>query len=100
MGLPVEVSDLRKVFRKKNEERVAVDGVSFTVGHGEIFGLLGPNGAGKSTTIRMLSTLLEPTSGPPRAPCASAATTPGARPGRSAPTWAASSPASGAPIGR
>ena len=51
------------MFRKKKEERVAVAGVSFTVGQGEIFGLLGPNGAGKSTTIRMLSTLLEPTAG-------------------------------------
>ncbi|MCL5994943.1 MAG: ATP-binding cassette domain-containing protein [Chloroflexi bacterium] len=41
----------------------AVDGVSLGIRHGEIFGLLGPNGAGKSTTIRMLCTLLEPTSG-------------------------------------
>ena len=41
----------------------AVDGVSFSVPRGEIFGFLGPNGAGKSTTIRMLCTLLEPTSG-------------------------------------
>src|ERR1700755_3134332 len=41
----------------------AVDGISFTVEHGEIFGLLGPNGAGKSTLIRMLVTLIEPTSG-------------------------------------
>ena len=41
----------------------AVDGVSFEVKQGEIFGFLGPNGAGKSTTINMLTTLLPPTSG-------------------------------------
>lgn len=41
----------------------AVDGVNLQIQRGEIFGLLGPNGAGKSTTIRMLCTLLEPTSG-------------------------------------
>jgi ABC-2 type transport system ATP-binding protein len=41
----------------------AVDGVDLQIQRGEIFGLLGPNGAGKSTTIRMLCTLLEPTSG-------------------------------------
>ena len=41
----------------------AVDGISFTVAKGEIFGLLGPNGAGKSTLIRMLTTLLPPTAG-------------------------------------
>ncbi|HZY41051.1 MAG TPA: ABC transporter ATP-binding protein [Anaerolineae bacterium] len=41
----------------------AVDGVDLHIRRGEVFGLLGPNGAGKSTTIRMLCTLLEPTSG-------------------------------------
>src|ERR1700730_16905282 len=41
----------------------AVDGVSFTVGRGEIFGFLGANGAGKTTTLRMLCGLLAPTSG-------------------------------------
>jgi ABC-2 type transport system ATP-binding protein len=44
----------------------AVDGVDLRIGKGEVFGLLGPNGAGKSTTIRMLCTLLEPTSGTAR----------------------------------
>jgi ABC-2 type transport system ATP-binding protein len=44
----------------------AVDGISFSVKHGEIFGLLGPNGAGKSTLIRMMTTLIEPTSGTAR----------------------------------
>jgi ABC-2 type transport system ATP-binding protein len=48
---------------KKFGDFTAVDGVSFAVESGEIFGLLGPNGAGKSTLIRMLTTLLPPTSG-------------------------------------
>ncbi|MBT9143298.1 MAG: Daunorubicin/doxorubicin resistance ATP-binding protein DrrA [Dehalococcoidia bacterium] len=51
--------DLHKSF---NEHR-AVNGVSFTIYKGEIFGLLGPNGAGKTTIIRMLSTVLEPDRG-------------------------------------
>jgi len=51
--------DLHKSFN----EFKAVNGVSFTIHKGEIFGLLGPNGAGKTTTIRMLSTVLEADSG-------------------------------------
>jgi ABC-2 type transport system ATP-binding protein len=47
-------------------ETLAVDHISLGVPHGEIFGLLGPNGAGKSTTIKMLTTLLEPSSGTAR----------------------------------
>lgn len=55
-------------FRKREPraEFTAVDGVDLDIRRGEIFGLLGPNGAGKSTTIRMLCTLLEPTSGTAR----------------------------------
>jgi ABC-2 type transport system ATP-binding protein len=48
---------------RKFGQLTAVDRVNLTVGHGSIFGLLGPNGAGKSTTIKMLTTLLDPTSG-------------------------------------
>ncbi|MBI5695359.1 MAG: ATP-binding cassette domain-containing protein [Nitrospirae bacterium] len=48
---------------KRFESTAAVDGVSFTVGPGEVFGFLGPNGAGKSTTINILCTLLSATSG-------------------------------------
>lgn len=51
------------VFRKKHMTVEAVKGISFDVDHGELFGLLGPNGAGKTTTIKMLTTLLIPTSG-------------------------------------
>jgi ABC-2 type transport system ATP-binding protein len=55
----ISVVDLVKRF----EDVIAVDGLSFNVGVGEIFGLLGPNGAGKSTIINILSGILEPTSG-------------------------------------
>ncbi len=51
------------LFRKKKELKKAVDNVSFSIRQGEIFSLLGPNGAGKTTTIKMLATLLIPTSG-------------------------------------
>ena len=53
------VEDLHKSFN----EYKAVNGVSFTIDKGEIFGLLGPNGAGKTTTIRILSTVLWPEQG-------------------------------------
>ena len=55
----IKVTNLTKRFK----EFVAVDGISFEVKKGEIFAFLGPNGAGKSTTIKMLTTLLRPTSG-------------------------------------
>jgi len=60
----IEARLLTKVFRdrKKGEIR-GVDAVSFTVRPGQIYGLLGANGAGKTTTLRMLATLLKPTSG-------------------------------------
>ena len=48
---------------KKFGDFTAVDGISFAVEPGEFFGLLGPNGAGKSTLIRMLTTLIPPSSG-------------------------------------
>ena len=54
--------DVRSIV-KKFGSFTAVNGVSFAVDEGEIFGLLGPNGAGKSTLIRMLTTLLPPTAG-------------------------------------
>src|SRR5690242_18644296 len=55
----VQVLDLVKTFDKIE----AVQGISFNISKGEIFGLLGPNGAGKSTTINMMCGYLEPTSG-------------------------------------
>jgi ABC-2 type transport system ATP-binding protein len=55
----IEVANLEKCFG----EHTAVDHISFSIEKGEAFGLLGPNGAGKTTTIRMLITLIPPTSG-------------------------------------
>ena len=55
----IEVDNLRKHY----EGHWAVRGVSFAVQEGEIFGFIGPNGAGKTTSIRIISTLLEPTAG-------------------------------------
>ena len=66
----IEVSELRRTYRtntgvvrRKPLEVEAVRGISFSIAEGELFGLLGPNGAGKTTTIKMLITLLLPTSG-------------------------------------
>jgi ABC-2 type transport system ATP-binding protein len=66
----VELDGLRKEFplrgrdnRKNGATFVAVDNVTCQIDQGEVFGLLGPNGAGKTTTIKMISTLLRPTSG-------------------------------------
>ncbi|MCL2883143.1 MAG: ABC transporter ATP-binding protein [Coriobacteriia bacterium] len=69
----IEVQKITKAFRLSAKQkriehtqqtlRVAVDGLSFAVESGEIFGLLGPNGAGKTTTLRILSTLIKPDSG-------------------------------------
>ena len=65
----IEVADLTRTFRSRSRLRrtvrtvEAVRGISVAVERGELFGLLGPNGAGKTTTIKMLITLLLPTSG-------------------------------------
>lgn len=60
----IEAFGLTKVFKdKKRGEIKAVDNLSFTCRPGQIYGLLGANGAGKTTTLRLLATLLKPTSG-------------------------------------
>jgi sodium transport system ATP-binding protein len=62
MALLVE-SLSKRFYEKQRGEFMACDDVSFTVADGEIFGLLGPNGAGKTTTLRIIATILSPTSG-------------------------------------
>ena len=52
-----------KDLAKKYDDKVAVNGISFSVHEGELFGFLGPNGAGKTTTVRCISTLTNMTSG-------------------------------------
>jgi len=61
----VSADNLKKIFRDfwRRPKKLAVDGVSFAIRKGEVFGLLGPNGSGKSTTIKMLLGLLQPTAG-------------------------------------
>ena len=67
----VECIDLRRTFRlggmlRRKGEVEALRGVSLEIPRGQVFGLLGPNGAGKTTTVRILATLLHPTSGEAR----------------------------------
>src|SRR5438093_7528874 len=62
----VEVEDLRREFKGKEGRVLALDGVDLKVREGEVYGVLGPNGAGKTTMIRILSTLLLPSSGSAR----------------------------------
>jgi ABC-2 type transport system ATP-binding protein len=66
----IELRDIHRTFqtttgtiRRRRKDVVALDGLSLAVPEGELFGLLGPNGAGKTTTIKILTTLLIPTSG-------------------------------------
>jgi ABC-2 type transport system ATP-binding protein len=61
----IEICNLTKIYEGKGADKVkkAVDGISFSVNPGEVFGFLGPNGAGKTTTIRMMIGLLKPTEG-------------------------------------
>jgi sodium transport system ATP-binding protein len=59
----IEIQGLRKSFKTRGGEIIAVDDVSFAARDGEITGLLGPNGAGKTTTLRMLYTLMAPDAG-------------------------------------
>ena len=59
----VKVFEPRGFFRRNGKPVRAVDGLSFQVQRGAIFGLLGPNGAGKTTTLKILNTLVRPTSG-------------------------------------
>jgi ABC-2 type transport system ATP-binding protein len=59
----IQTHDLRRTFKTRSGAVEAVQGVDLSVAAGEIFGFLGPNGAGKTTTLRMLATLIAPTSG-------------------------------------
>ena len=59
----IDAIGLTKIYKSRRAERVAVDGISFSVGEGEFFSFLGPNGAGKTTTIQMMVALLAPSRG-------------------------------------
>jgi ABC-type multidrug transport system ATPase subunit len=67
MTEPVIVEQLKKTYFDDSRGEVrAVQGINFSCAVGEIFGLLGANGAGKTTTLRMLATIMKPTSGTAR----------------------------------
>ena len=69
----IEIKNLTKIFKltkkmkkelkTKDSEKIAVNNINLNIKEGEIFGILGTNGAGKTTTLRIISTLLKPTSG-------------------------------------
>ena len=59
----IKVENISKSYGKKNQKILAVDGVSFSIEKGEIFGLIGPDGSGKTSIFRMLTTVLLPDSG-------------------------------------
>ena len=66
--LAVECSELGRVYTSRNafgrkRQTVALDGLNLSIPRGTVFGVLGPNGAGKTTLVRILSTLLTPSSG-------------------------------------
>jgi ABC-2 type transport system ATP-binding protein len=63
MDIAVETRALRRVYKTHSEQVVALDGVDLQINRGECFGVLGPNGAGKTTLIKILVTLLLPSSG-------------------------------------
>jgi len=63
MDIAVETKALRRVYRSRSQQVVALDGIDLQVHRGERFGVLGPNGAGKTTLIKILVTLLLPSSG-------------------------------------
>ncbi len=65
MPIAIEVENLQKTFKGKREVR-ALDGVSFAVEEGTVFGLLGPNGSGKTTAVRVLTTILRADAGTAR----------------------------------